>query len=79
MGNFRGITKNVPKLQVYEHTPALPTTQSIKVVIVVAYYYLCVHLFGRLYFVFSKAIPLSKSSVLICNANDAKSPKLFML
>ena len=37
MGNVRGITKNVPNLQVYEHTPATPTTLSIKVVIVVLY------------------------------------------
>ena len=29
MGNVRGITKNVPNLQVYEHTPATPTTLSI--------------------------------------------------
>ena len=38
MGNVRGITKNVPNLQVYEHTPATPTTLSIKVVIVVLCY-----------------------------------------
>ena len=40
------------------HFPALggpPTTQSIKVVIVVAYYYLCVNVYGRLY-VQSKAM-----------------------
>ena len=37
MANVRGITKNVPNLQVYEHTPATPTTLSIKVVIVVLY------------------------------------------
>ena len=37
MGNVRGITKNVPNLQVYEHTPATPTTLSLKVVIVVLY------------------------------------------
>ena len=35
MGNVRGITKNVPNLQVYEQTPVTPTTLSIKVVIVV--------------------------------------------
>ena len=38
MGNVRGITKNVPNLQVYEHTPETPTTPSIKVVKVVLYY-----------------------------------------
>ena len=39
MGNVRarGIIKNIPNLQVYEHTPATPTTLSIKVVIVVLY------------------------------------------
>ena len=35
--NVRDITKYVPNLQVYEHTPATPTTLSIKVVIVVLY------------------------------------------
>ena len=35
MGNVKGITKNIPNLQVYKHTPATPTTLSIKVVIVV--------------------------------------------
>ena len=37
MGKVRGITKNVPNLQVYEPPPATPTTLSIKVVIVVLY------------------------------------------
>ena len=39
MGNVRGITKNDPNLQVYEHNPVTPTTLSIKVVIVVFYLY----------------------------------------
>ena len=37
IGNVRGIIKNVPNLQVYDHTPATPTILSIKVVIVVLY------------------------------------------
>ena len=37
VSNVRGMTKNVLNLQVYEHTPATPTTLSIKVVIVVLY------------------------------------------
>ena len=37
IGNVRGVTKNVPNFQVYEPTPATPTTPSIKVVIVVLY------------------------------------------
>ena len=36
MGNVRGI-KNVPNLQVYEHTPVTPKTLSFKVVILVLY------------------------------------------
>ena len=33
----KGISKNVPNLEVCEHTPVPPITRSIKVVIVVLY------------------------------------------
>ena len=49
-------TKNVPNIEVYDLILAPPTTQSIKVVIVVAYYYiLCVNIFGRLYALYLKS------------------------